>query len=305
MFSNQRTKASILLLFGAASYGVLSTFVKLGYQDGFTPGEITGSQVVFGFIALWLLCLPSWKKLKGISPKSILKLMGSGIFTGLTGIFYYYSLQSLDASFAVLLLFQFTWMGMLLDWLVHGKAPGRNQLIAVGIVLAGTLLASGLSLDSLERLNPVGIGLGLLSAVSYTLNMYFSGRVATEVPTIFRSAWMVTGATLTVLAVYPPHFVTNGSLGHGLWVWASILSLFGMIIPPYLFAKAAPQLETGLAAILGAVELPVVIVISGLLLHEHTGIQQWLGILLIIGGIVVSEAKPLASSSSVQPALDS
>ncbi|CAG7634777.1 DMT family transporter [Paenibacillus allorhizosphaerae] len=291
MFLKERTKASLLLLIGAASYGVLSTFVKLGYKDGFTPGEITGSQVAFGFIALWLMCIPYYRKLKQISLKAILKLTGSGIFTGLTGIFYYFSLQNLDASFAVLLLFQFTWMGMLLEWMLHGKKPGRNQIVAIVIILAGTLLASGLSGSSLDRLSFAGIGLGILAAASYTLNMYFSGRVATEVPTLFRSTWMVTGALLIVLVVYPPQFLWNGSIGSGLWFWALILGLFGMIIPPYLFAKGAPQLDTGIAAILGAVELPVVIVISSLLLGERTGILQWLGILLIFAGIVVSEKK--------------
>ncbi|CAG7639685.1 hypothetical protein PAESOLCIP111_04060 [Paenibacillus solanacearum] len=300
MFLKERTKASLLLLVGAASYGVLSTFVKLGYKDGFTPGEITGSQVAFGFIVLWLLCIPFYRKLKQMSFKAVLKLTGSGVFTGLTGIFYYFSLQNLDASFAILLLFQFTWMGMLLEWMLHGKKPGRHQIVAIVIILAGTLMASGLSGAALERLSFSGVGLGILAAASYTLNMYVSGRVATEVPTLFRSAWMVTGALLVVLLVYPPQFLWNGSIGSGLWFWASILGLFGMIIPPYLFAKGAPRLDTGMAAILGAVELPVVIVISGLLLGERTGLLQWLGIALIFAGIVVSERKN-AKNAAAKP----
>lgn len=64
-----------------------------------------------------------------------------------------------------------------------------------------------------------------------------------------------------------------------------------MILPPYVFAKGAPHLDTGMAAILGAVELPVVIIVSGLLLGERTGWVQWLGIGLILAGIILSERK--------------
>jgi drug/metabolite transporter (DMT)-like permease len=69
------------------------------------------------------------------------------------------------------------------------------------------------------------------------------------------------------------------------------LSVFGMILPPYLYAKGAPVIETGLASVLGSVELPVVIICSALLLQESTGMLQWIGILIILAGILVSESR--------------
>ncbi|MBP1156374.1 MULTISPECIES: DMT family transporter [unclassified Paenibacillus] len=291
---SERFKASVLVLIGAASFGILSTFVKLAYDKGFTPAEVTGSQVIFGFAVMWMISLPLWHKIKQMSKRSMLKLIGSGAFTGLTGVFYYYSLQTLDASFAVLLLFQFTWMGLLMDWLLHGKVPGRYQLAGVAVILAGTVLASGLWMGTTKSMTVSGVGLGLLAAASYTLFIYFSGKVAVEVPALLRSSWMVTGATITVSFIYPPEFLWNGSLADGLWLWGGILALFGMILPPYLFAKGAPYLDTGMAAILGAVELPVVVLVSGLLLGESSGWVQWLGIGLIFAGIVVSERRSAA-----------
>lgn len=294
MLLSERFKASVLVLIGAASFGILSTFVKLAYDKGFTPAEVTGSQVIFGLVAMWMISLPYWRKIKQMTKRSMLKLIGSGAFTGLTGVFYYYSLQTLDASFAVLLLFQFTWMGLLVDWLLHGKVPRRYQLAGVAVILAGTVLASGLWLGATKPISMYGVGLGLLAAASYTLFIYFSGKVEVEVPALLRSSWMVTGATITVSIIYPPQFLWNGSLVDGLWLWGGILALFGMILPPYLFAKGAPHLDTGMAAILGAVELPVVILVSGLLLGESTGWLQWLGIVLIFAGIVVSERRSAA-----------
>jgi len=169
MTSKSRWKAIWFVLLGAASYGVLSTFVKLGYGQGFSADEITGSQVLFGCIILWLFSLPKLRLMKGISAGIFVKLVIGGTFTGLTGFFYYQSLQSLDASFAVLLLFQFTWMGMLLDWITEKRAPSRHQWIAMTLTLLGTVLASGILSGSLDRLSASGIGLGLLAAVCYTI----------------------------------------------------------------------------------------------------------------------------------------
>lgn len=291
MTSKNRWNAIWFVLLGAASYGVLSTFVKLGYQSGFTASEITGSQVLFGLIVLWLMSLPKLRQMKGISRGIILKLIAGGTFTGLTGYFYYQSLQVLDASFAVLLLFQFTWMGMLLDWIVERRVPTLFQWIAMALTLLGTVMASGILSGTLERPSASGIGLGLLAACCYTLFIFFSGRVATHLPALLRSTWMITGAAIIVLILMPPQFLWNGSLGQGLWKWGILLSVFGMILPPFLYAKGAPFIETGLAAVLGSVELPVVIVCSALLLHESTYVLQWVGIAVILLGVMVSERK--------------
>ncbi|MCR8631467.1 EamA family transporter [Paenibacillus radicis (ex Xue et al. 2023)] len=299
MTSMKRWKAVWLVLLGAASYGILSTLVKLGYQNGFTPAEITGSQNLFGFIMLWLICLPQLRKMKGITFGTVLKLMFSGAFTGLTGYFYYLSLQVLDASFAVLLLFQFTWMGMLLGWLLDKKAPNRFQWLAMIFVLIGTLLSSGVLSGSWEGVHLGGVVLGLLAAVCYTLFICFSGRVATQFPPLVRSTWVVSGAMTIVLILMPPQFLWNGSLDKGLWFWACLMSLFGLILPSYFLAKGAPFIETGLASVLGAVELPVVIVCSALLLQERQGPLQWMGIIIIIIGIFVSEKKTGGSLAKV------
>ncbi|SDC70877.1 Threonine/homoserine efflux transporter RhtA [Paenibacillus sp. UNCCL117] len=297
MNKNSRWQAVVYVLIGAASYGVLSSVVKLAYADGFSAGEVTGSQVLTGCVAMWLLSIPYWKLCRQLSLATLAKMVGSGTFTGLTGIFYYQSLQKLDASFAVLLLFQFAWMGLAVEWLFHRKRPGRMQVIGAIVVGAGTLLASGLLLEGGARsYDPAGIALGLLAAVCYTLFVYFSGRVATSVPATLRSAWMLTGAAIITLLIFPPRFIWNGAVAEGLWLWALILGLFGMILPPYLFAKGAPRLNTGLTAILGSVELPVVMICSAWLLQERAEAAQWLGVVLILAGIGVSEWKGRASA---------
>ncbi len=53
----EKFKYSLLVLFGACSYGVLSTIFKLGFIDGFSAHQLLGGQYVFGWIGLLLLVL--------------------------------------------------------------------------------------------------------------------------------------------------------------------------------------------------------------------------------------------------------
>lgn len=56
-FFMEKFKYSLLVLFGACSYGILSTIFKLGFINGFSAHQLLGGQYVFGWIGLFLLVL--------------------------------------------------------------------------------------------------------------------------------------------------------------------------------------------------------------------------------------------------------
>ncbi len=48
---------ALLVFIGGCSFGILSTFVKLAYSAGFVVTEVTGSQVLFGTLIIWVVTL--------------------------------------------------------------------------------------------------------------------------------------------------------------------------------------------------------------------------------------------------------
>lgn len=285
-----RCFASFLVFLGSASYGLLSTATKLAYQHGFSTAQVVGSQMVFGCLGFWLSSHSYWQKTFSLSLREIILLATAGAMSGLTGVFYYLSLKALPASYAVILLFQFTWMGIGFDYLFNGKKPSVLQLAAAAVIMAGTTLAVGYS-TAASAFNLHGVSLGLLSALTYTLFIYFSGSIVRNVPTIVRNNWMVSGAAAAVLLIFPPYFFVDGSLSSGLLYYGGFLGLFGILIPFYLFAKGVPHIGPGKAALLGAIELPVVIICSFFLLKEQLGFSQLAGIGIILIGILLSVVK--------------
>ena len=55
MTNNSVLKGVFLVGFGATSYGMLATFVKIAYGEGFTTPEVTTAQFVYGLLALLLI----------------------------------------------------------------------------------------------------------------------------------------------------------------------------------------------------------------------------------------------------------
>jgi len=211
---------------------------------------------------------------------------------GLTGCLYYASLQHQGAALAVVLLFQFTWMGVLVEAVQRRALPSREKLASLGVLAAGTLLASGVAEGSAGSLSAVGLGLGLLSAVSYTAVILGSGRVALAVDPFVRSAWMVTGGLLVALAVFPPAFLVDGSLLQGgLWPWGLALGFLGMVVPTVCFARGMPQVGAGLGAILGAAELPTATLLATAVLGEQMTALRWTGVLLVLVGVALPELR--------------
>ncbi|MCJ8010522.1 EamA family transporter [Paenibacillus sp. KQZ6P-2] len=284
-----KLKYSLLILIGACSYGVLSSIMKVGMKEGFTVNEMLGGQYVFGWLLLLVLMLLFSRKKVGA--KQWLALMAVGITMSGTSVFYGKAVERLPASIAVVLLFQFTWIGVLMEAVADRRVPSRSKLISIVILIIGTLFAGGVIGESTGHLDMKGVVYGLLSAFAFALYMFVSGRVGTSVPALNKSFFMTTASGIIVLSVFSPSFLWDGTLGEGLWKYGLILGFLGILIPVLFFSIGMPKVGSGTGAILGAAELPAAVVASVLIAQEHVSSLQWLGILLIFIGIAIPQVR--------------
>lgn len=282
-------KGSLLVALGASSYGMLTTFVKMAYAEGFTSYEIIFSQMIVGMIGLVLINLlfVKGKSTSQFEPKSksILKLMAAGTSLGLTSTFYYFAVKYIPVSIGIVLLMQSVWMGVFLEGIINKKKPSVNKIIAVIVILAGTVLATNMLFSNIE-LDWRGIGWGMLAAISYTITIYTSNTVSLQLHSLRRSLWMLLGGTLVVTIIATPFLIEQFNLGI-FKKWGLILALFGTILPPILFTAGMPKINVGLGAIISSVELPVAVIMAYFLINEVVNPYQWLGIGIILAAVVV------------------
>ena len=161
MLKNNVLKGVFLVGLGATSYGMLATFVKMAYDEGFTTAEVTTSQFVLGIIGILLINLfqkiTRKEKVVKATSKNIFNLMLAGTSLGMTSLFYYLAVKFIPVSIGIVLLMQTVWMGVLLEMILEKKLPSRQKVIAVLIVLLGTALATNV-INSSIKLDWRGIG---------------------------------------------------------------------------------------------------------------------------------------------------
>ncbi|MGO4772411.1 DMT family transporter [Flavobacterium sp. W22_SRS_FK3] len=282
-------KGVFLVALGATSYGMLATFVKMAYTEGFTTAEVTTAQFILGISGV--LLINAFQKAKHkenvvkATSKNIFNLMLAGTSLGMTSLFYYLAVKYIPVSIGIVLLMQTVWMGVLLEMVLEKKLPSLQKIIAVFIVLVGTVLATNILKNDIA-LDWRGIVWGILAAASFTTTMFTANRVAVEISSAQRSLYMLLGGAVIVFlfALVTQNSPFNFSI---FMKWGIVLSLFGTIIPPMLMNAGFPLTGIGLGSIVSALELPVSVMMAFFLLNEKVIFLQWIGIVLIILAIII------------------
>lgn len=323
MKENNTLKGVFLVALGASSFGMLASFVKLAYASGYTTAEVTFSQVVLGLLGISLLNILRKRKMTDLkeSKRDIRNLILAGTSMGFTSVLYYLSVSFINASIAVVLLMQSVWIGVVIESFMTKRLPSLTKILAVILILIGTVLATNLMSTEIQ-LDPRGLLFGFLASCSFATTMFTSNAIATHLPALRRSLYMLMGATsivglFTIFTQVGPNnseffmqllqSITTNTEGVRdfdfsiIYEWGFLLALFGTIIPPILLNMGFPHTGVGLGSIIASIELPVSVSVAYLLLKEQVIAIQWFGILLILGAIVLMNSSLLLKNKSKSP----
>ena len=275
----------LLVVIGAASYGILSTIIKLAIQDGFTASEAVTSQYYTGFLLaliIFIIMKRGVPTFRGSFPVLI-----AGFLTALTGTVYGKSVEYMPASLAVVLLFQFTWIGLLYECVWTRRLPKKSEVVSLVFLFGGTILAAGLIDVDVSGIPWQGWAWGLVAAFSFAAFVAANQRPVPGMDVVTRLLLMSFYAAIVITLFQSPEILWNGKIGDGLWLYGAILGVFGIVLPIFLFSVAVPKVGAGMSSILSAVELPVAIIAAMLLLGERLTLLQFLGILLVLFGMTL------------------
>ncbi|WP_019037120.1 EamA family transporter [Psychroflexus tropicus] len=291
---NSILKGGLFVALGASCYGLLTTFVKLAYEEHYTAYEVTFAQILIGYLALVILNLFLKKKTPPITNpkkrrKTIFYLVLAGTSLGFTSIFYYLAVQYITVSVGIVLLMQSVWIGVVLDSIINKVRPTKLKIVSVILILIGTVLAADLLLEE-QHVELIGIGYGILAALSYTVTIMTSNSVGIQYHPITRSKWMMFGGLMVVSAITLPELIDYMDFGIFTF-WGPVLALFGTILPPLFFTAGMPKINVGIGAIISSIELPVAVLMGYFVLGEDQNIYKWIGILLILSSIVLMNIK--------------
>jgi drug/metabolite transporter (DMT)-like permease len=275
-----------MVLLGATMYGTMSSFVKLSYSWGYNAAEISFTQAALAALFLGICTLVTGKNNKEkLTRKVFFSLLLTGGSIGVTNFLYYQSVNYISASLSIVILMQFTWFSLLLEWIIFKKRPSRIELLTVILILIGTVIAGNIFSAGNSSFSLKGIVLVLLASLTYASYIVANGRVGKGVRWQSKSTFIMIGSACTIFLINSRTIITDNHFDSGFLVWAMFFAVIGTTIPTALFAASIPKIGAGVSAILMTVELPVAVLCAGLVLNERISALQIIGIIIMLVAI--------------------
>lgn len=290
---------ALAALVAGASFGVNGTFSQIVAAQGFTLQHIAVMQFICGAVILGIVALIKREPLPG--GRDMLKLFAIGALQAASCLSYYLAIDNLSVGQAVAIQFQYVWIAVVIQNIAERTLPSKWVVISTVIIIAGTLLGSGLADEALAGelggISLIGIAFAVACAFFYAFFIYFNGRFATEQPTVSRTFFVAIGAVI-VTSLVSPDFYLGGCDVTALAPWGLFMGVLATILPCSCLAIAGKHLPGGIVAILTSAELPAAVASGCLMLGEPISVLRVVGVVLILGSIVLSEMDELLASKT-------
>lgn len=276
-FSIQWRKGLFWALVSPVFLGTMPIFAKLAYAANIDVFTVAALRTTVAAVLMWLAALTIGRKFIRSSTPAIVGSMIAGGINGLGSIFFYQSLFLIDASLGQLI--NITYLifvtallrvaGQSISWLTIG----RTTMAIGGIFL--------LTVGGLGPPNWLGVGLMLVAALSYAVQLVIGQRVMYDIPAATMTLYAITAMALVVNVAWL--FVTPelaGATSDG-WRAVVLMGIFTAISRLTLFL-GVKHLGSIQAALLGVLEVIVTIIIAIVLLNERLTLLQWLGASVVL-----------------------
>jgi drug/metabolite transporter (DMT)-like permease len=233
------------------------------------------------FIAIFLV--PKIKNIKMDLPLMLTILTASAIFYGSSTFAYFTAVAHIGTGLAMVIFFTYPAIVVLCNRFFYRSQIDKGYYVSVILILMGLLLLAELGSD----FNYQGILLSLISASGYAFYIMMSKKNNQLDPLL--SALMVSIGCCFFCFIYAfsaqTFFVPKDPV---FWLNSLGLGIVATALPILLLLKGLKYISSEKASILGVLE-PVFVVFFGvLLLKEKLLFIQVIGIVVILGGALLS-----------------
>jgi len=290
-------KAVLAAAIGSTCVGFVPYFVS-GLQK---TGVDTVSVLLFRYCIALVLLLPLalWRT-RGL----VEEWQAGGRWLFLNGVTlgafqtycYFKAIETIATSIVVTTFYCYPIITIVIDRYVFKLRVPWTTIAALGVVLIGVLLTS-LPGFAGAAIDPAGLTYAMLTAVGYAVYIAvaypYTRQVSALASATFIYASMATAFGAAVLyrgLQLPPE--------PHLWLNLIAIGTLGGALQIASFAYALPRLSSSGYAIVVCLELVTVVLVGVALLGEHLVLAQWLGVVLVLGGILIERIAKARSASA-------
>ncbi|MDQ7025685.1 MAG: DMT family transporter [Anaerolineae bacterium] len=294
---SERRLGLIWVLMGAAGYAFLPVFTRMIYSmSALEPTDIAIWRFAFATPIIWFVVISRerWqvpKRKASQAPLPIGRLLPMGAFYAVAALCAFVGLRYIQASLFIVLFYTYPAMVAILS-LFLGSRLSFVGWIALALTLIGILLTLP-NLSGLNRNAILGISIALLNGLVVAVYFIVVARVMKGIASIGRgTAWIITGTLLTLLLAIPFYGLQVPS-DPQTWLVLTGLAAISTAMPIFFVNMGIQLIGAPQTAIISAAEPVMSMLLAVTLIGETVLPLHWLGALLIVGGVVLLEARPM------------
>jgi drug/metabolite transporter (DMT)-like permease len=318
----RRAAGLVLIVASAAGFGSGTVLAKPIYGSGIDWLQLLAWRFTIGagLAWAWILLSPAHRSsIRRIGRRQALIAILLGVwYTGNAGT-YYAGLETVPASLAGVLVYLYPAIVAVLSVRFATRLAGRRPWIALGIALAGVVLALG-GIDLATPPPVAGIALVLASPLIYAGWIVLSARLAGErsehlapedagagrvddaaaasALMISATAVIFVGAALATGRRYLPSEIPAAS-----WPYLGAIGFAGTFLAIQTFYAGSRRIGAAQAALVSTVEPLIIVTLAWFALHETLAPIQLVGAGLIIVGVLVAQTaeRPAGAAEPAAP----
>ena len=286
--------APFFVLSAGTLWGAMGVFVRKLGAYGFSPLQIACLRILFGALLFLLITGVFRRDLLKIRLRDVGLFLGMGLLSLLLfTVCYFTTIDLASLSVAAILLYTSPIWVMLMSAICFREKITRRKLLCAAMAFGGCVLVSGIG--SSASLSPMVIVTGLLSAVGYGLYSIFGTFALRKYQpltvTTYAFLFGAVGALLLCNPIQIVRVISQTRNPGALVLLIAVTALVTAVLPYLLYTVGLNHMRASAAAIMASIE-PVVATAAGALAFGETlTLPAFAGIALVLGAIVVLNAK--------------
>ncbi len=277
----QKNRGIIAAIVSAVFLGFTPVFGKQAILAGFSPFAVVALRTSMAAGLLLAILFLFKRQYLYIFSLGLLGCILAGAINGIGSLFYYTSLERLNANVGQLLYSLYPVFVVFWSFLDRQR-PSKLTILRIALAVASVILIT--NFDSGE-IDLVGVSFMLIASALYALHLPINQRVLYEVPAPTVTLYTLLSMSAVVVSAY---FIFDPQLPNSTMDWSPVIGLtlvtFLSRLTLFLGVKNIGGMQT---ALLGLGELVITITASHFLLGEDLSFFQWIGVMGLITSLLL------------------
>ena len=286
--------APVFVLSAGTLWGLMGIFVRKLSTYGFSSLQIACLRILFG-AALFLVITGCYRReLLKIRLRDVGLFLGMGLLSLLLfTVCYFTTINLASLSVAAILLYTSPIWVMLLSALCFREKITGRKLLCAAMAFGGCVLVSGMG--SAAGLSPMVIVTGLLSAVGYGLYSIFGTFALRKYQPLTVTTYAFLFGSLGAVVLCKPieiiSVIASAPNPGGLVLLLAVTAFVTAVLPYLLYTVGLSHMRASAAAIMASIEPVVATAAGALVFGEGLTLSAFAGIALVLGAIVLLNAR--------------